>query len=211
MAVITMPAGLAIAAGSGMGQLRFDLSAESDATGAGQSRVLAPPRWTLQLVQPSALPVADADVWRSLVLRLRGRVNRLAAWDPGRPYPRGTARGTITLSAGASIGATTLALTGATVPGGGTPTLAAGDWLQVGTGLSTSQLVCITVDATLTGGAGTVQIEPPLRMGFSGGAAVRWDKPLAYYRARTESSSWVYGPQGATVSGFALDLIEAFA
>jgi len=399
MAVITFPSNLRLGDGCGMGQRRYDLIATSDATGDEQARLLGPPRWTLQLVQPSALPVADADTWRALLVRLRGRVNHLAAWDPARPLPRGSLGGTVTLASGAAIGATTLALTGATTRGNllkwpqdmrnsaeagatrpwvqfnnadadvalqsiplplagtgnasrlqcsttgvtprqisqtftaaadavvtcsvyaradhvqhlalalgtrdllypqarfnlltgvvtatltgppsnlisaraqdmgggwwrcqitgsvntgadspaiilalrdsannhysgsigdglhlwgaqvelaspatpylGLPSLRAGDWLQVSTGLGTSQLVMVTADVTLAeAGTGSVSIEPPLRRAYDAGAAVTWDKPLAYYRQSTETATWSYGAGGAVLGGMSLDLLESWA
>lgn len=399
MAVITLPSNLKLGDGCGMGQRRYDLLATSDATGDQQARLLGPPRWTLQLVQPGALTVADADTWRALLVRLRGRVNHLAAWDPGRPRPRGSLGGTVTLSGSAAIGATTLALTGATARGNllswpqdlrttaeagstrpwsqvnnvdtdvvlqsiplplagtgnasrlqctttgsatrqtsqlflaaassvvtcsiyaradqvqhlslilstrdlvypqarfnlstgavtatltgppsaliaasaesvgggwwrcsitgnvntgandpaftaslrdaagnpysgsigdglhlwgaqaelngaatpypGLPTLKAGDLLQVGTGLGTSQLVMVAEDLNLAeGGTGTVTIEPPLRRAFDAGAAVTWDRPVAYFRQSTETSTWTYGAGGAVLGGMSLDLLESWS
>ena len=104
--VITLPSNLRIGVGSGVGQQRYDVLSASDSNGTQQARLLGPPRWTLALQQPPEVSIADAGVWQSLLVRLRGRVNVLAAWDPGRPVPRGTMRGTLTLSSMASLGAT---------------------------------------------------------------------------------------------------------
>lgn len=200
MAIITLPTNLRLGAGSGMGQQRHDLVTRSDATGAEQARVLGPPRWLLRLVQPPALGVADAAVWRALVLRLRGRVNHLAAHDPGLPAPRGTLRGSPTLSGSHALGATTLVLTGSS------GTLLAGDMLGIGTGLGTSQLVMVTADCTQA----SVPIEPPLRTAFAGGTAVAWDRPTAYFRATTDAAQWSYGRGRRVVQGLSLDLLESW-
>lgn len=213
MSIITLPAALRIGAGGGMGQARFDLLTQSEGSGTQQVRLLAPPRWTLRLVQPDNLLQADAATWQSLVLRLRGRVNHLAAWDTSKPAPRGTMRGSMTLAATAAAGATSLSVTAGA--GQAATTLLAGDWLQVGTGLGTSQLVMVTADA-LADGSGVIAltVEPPLRQGYASTTAVAWDRPLAYYRQQTDATTWSMAPGGLfgpLVSGLSLDLLEAWS
>jgi hypothetical protein len=206
MAIITLPAGLRMGAGGGMGQQRFDLLSQSDSTGTQQTRLLGPPRWTLQLVQPPALQLAEAGAWAALLLQLRGRVNVLAAWDVARPVPLGTARGSMTTSGTTAAGATVVSIVGATATG----TLLAGDWLQIGDGLG-SHYAMVTAPATADGaGAVTVSFEPPVRASIVGGTALAWDKPLAYYRLQADASAWTYGP-GLVVSGMALDLLEVWS
>jgi hypothetical protein len=212
MSIITLPAAVAakLAPGSGVGQRRFDLMSQSDSNGAQQARLLGPPRWTLQLVQPAFLTLAEGGLLAALVLQLRGRVNVLAAWDPARPAPAGTLRGTLTLASAAAVGDTTVSVTGGA--GQAARTVAAGDWFQIGSGLGTSQLVMCTAAATANGsGVVSVYFEPPLRTAFASATAVAWDKPLAYYRQQTESASWTYINNGAMVSGLSLDLLEVWA
>ena len=92
------------------------------------------------------------------------------------------------------------------------PTLLAGDWLQLGSGLGTSQLVKVVADAQAgTNSRMTVQVEPPLRIQFASTTAVTWDRPLAYYK-QIGAPQWSYRPgMVAKQGGFALDLLEAFA
>lgn len=206
MAVITLPTSLPLGAGSGLGQARYDLAGMSDSTGAQQVRTLGPPRWVLTLTQPPALSLAQAGQWQALVAQLRGRVNHLAAWDPARQQPLGTMRGTPTLTSTAAAGATALALT----TGQAGCTLAQGDWLQLGTGLGTSQLVMVVANATADGaGALAVTVEPPLRQQFTLGTAVAWQRALAYYRSAGGSSTWRYVTRNV-VQGMTLDLLEAW-
>ena len=64
-------------------------------------------------------------------------------------------------------------------------------------------------DATANGsGVIALTVEPPLRTAFSNGAAVTWDKPIAYYK-QAAAPSWAYKP-GRTMGGFALDLLESW-
>jgi hypothetical protein len=86
--------------------------------------------------------------------------------------------------------------------------LKAGDWLQIGTGVGTSQLVKVTADAQETNaGTMTLSFEPPLRTAISGAAAVTWDRPVAYYK-QTSAPRWGYHARRST--GYALDLLESW-
>ena len=210
MSIVILSTALKLSPGGGVGQRRFDMLTQSDSTGSQQARLLGPPRWTLRLVQPDFLTLDEAGLWSAMALRLRGRVNHLAAWDPARPTPRGTIRGTLTLAATAAAGATVVSVTGGV--GQAAKTVVAGDWFQIGAGLGTSQLVMCTAAATADGaGVVSLSFEPPLRQGYASATAVAWDKPLAYYRQQTESTSWTYINNGAMVSGLSLDLLEAWS
>lgn len=209
MAIITLPTTLKLGPQCGLGQRRFDLLVASDSTGASQVRLLAPPRWTLALVQPDKLTLPEAGAWAALLVQLRGRANVLAAWDPVRQAPLGTLRGALTLAAIAPAGATAATLAGGAGQAGAT--LLAGDWLQIATGLGSSQLVMNTLDA-VADGAGNIAInfEPPLRLAYAAATAVRWDKALAYYRAQADAVSWRYAGRGLLATGMAMDLLEAW-
>lgn len=210
MAVITMPSNLRVGAACGMGQRRFDLLSQSDATGSQQARLLGPPRWTLNLVQPERLTLQEAGVWAAMAAQLRGRVNVLAAWDPVRLAPQGTLRGALTLQAAAAAGAVAITVTGGASQAG--KTLLAGDWLGIGTGLGTSQLVMCTATTVFdAAGTATVAFEPPLRLGYSTATVATWDKPLAYYRVQADATTWTYGNSGTMATGFALDLLETWS
>jgi hypothetical protein len=210
MAIITWPTNLIPAPGSGFGQRRYDVSHGSDTTGARQDRVLAPPRWQLSIVQPELLTPAQAGRWHALVLSLRGRVNHLACWDFGRPVPLGTLRGTPTLGAAAAAGATSIAIAGGGSNAGAT--LRAGDMLQLGTGLGTSQVVMVMADATAdgSGNIAALSIEPPLRVAQANGNPVTWQRPLAYFKLSTGNTTWSWesGPERPYGTGLSLDLLE---
>jgi hypothetical protein len=384
VSIISWPTSLSTAAEFTIGQQRYDVTESSDSTGADAARLLGPPRWTVGLRSVEALNLTQAGAWEAMLLSLRGRVNHLALHDPVRAVPNGTLRGSPTLNASASAGATSIVLTGVrptnnlltqtrafdasgwtainggtvtantatdpfgnvsadtltdgnagasagrrqtvTVPNdsasycyslyvkktsggtshtlqaqlqfqggsatskvgrintdlgtvlagtgitvtdvdanwwrmsfahtndssgnttlrfdifpavntyGGTtadpadtgsaivacaqleigttasayapPTLLAGDWLQIGTGVGTSQLVKVTADAVAAiDGTMTVSFEPPLRTAFASSTAVTWDKPVAYYK-QTSSPQWGYRARMST--GYALDLLESW-
>lgn len=229
-----MPAALSVAKAS-VRQARFDLTDQSDVTGSAFTRLFGPPRWRLSLVSPDVLGLDKAALWETMLFTLRGSVNVLAAYDPVRPLPRGTLTGSpfvqIALAAGA---------TGAVLIGGSAGNLLAGDWVQLGTGLGTSQLVKLMADAVVTtvnasptwigtggaartwkgtGGAArtwvcngyrTITFEAPLRIGLPAGSPATLDHPVGYYRVLNESLGGDYPAGFIAQGGFAVDAVEVF-
>lgn len=205
MAIITLPTGLRIASCS-IGQARFDMIETSDATGHQAARLFGPARWRMALTSHVAMTQADAVIWESLLLRLQGGVNHLAIGDPVRKAPRGSMRGTLTLSAQATAGANTLSITGGA--GQANTTLLAGDWLQVGSAL-TAQLFKVVTDATANGsGVISATVEPPVRATFASSTSVTWNSPIAHFKA-LGAPQWSYA-EARLQGGFALDLLESW-
>lgn len=207
--VVTIPNGLLIGSGVGMGQQRFDQFDQSESDGSSDTRLRGRPRWIMQLQPPSRLRnnTAEALLWEGMVWALNGRVNVLAAWDPGRPNPVGGAWATAVTTSGAlSAGATSVTL--AFGSGDNGKQLANGDKMQLGTGFGTSELVRVTTATLNAGGTSTVTFDPPLRRSYTSGTAVTVNKPLGYFMNNSDRISWQYDGNGLLVSGFALDLVE---
>ena len=122
-----------------VGQLTHGVAEQSETTGAQAERVLGPPQWTAHVQSAPALTLVDAGLWQSVLLKLRGGANVLELFDPVRARPQGTLRGIVSLGADAAAGASFVVLSGC--PAGST--LLPGDWLQIGSGFSTSQLVSV--------------------------------------------------------------------
>lgn len=221
MSVVNIPSSLPVAADGGFvwGQQRFDLTSASEQSGASQTRIYGPPRWTVSMRCPPYVTNAQAGKWESMLLKLEGRSNHLAAHNAARPYPRGTARGNMFLKVAAAAGSTSIQITGGGVSG----TLLEGDALQIGSGVGTSQYVVVTDDAvtspsaaqtvtwtntaaqtvTWTNTAGqtvtwtrtgsiTVNVRPPTRIDFAANTAVTWNKPVAYFRSSNDLTTWNY-------------------
>ena len=232
MAIITMPTDLVVGQASA-GQVRYDMVEQSDSTGSQATRLLGPPRWSLSIQSRAIQTFAQAGKWEALVYGARGRVNHIAAFDPGRVAPAGTLRGSPRLSAIAASGATAVTLVGGTLG-----TLLAGDLLQFGTGLGSSQTVKVIADAAsvpATGGAfiwdntgvfvwsnggtfvwtldGTIAItfESPLRQTYVQDTPVAWSRPIIYCKAQAANQGGSYAPGVLGQGGYALDLIEAFS
>ena len=206
MSIITMPASLLVGR-MVYGVQRFDHHEMSPESGDSSDRLLGVPRWLLTIEAPDDIDAATMDVWRTMLVKLRGRVNHLAAWDVHRIAPRGTMRGTLTTSGTLAQGATSMTITGGA--GQASTTLKGGDWLQIGSGL-TGQLVMVTDDATANGsGVITVNFEHPIRLaaGYANGTPVTWDKALGHYKMTSTSVQWVRAG-GPLEGGAGLSLME---
>lgn len=88
------------------------LMSVSPLTGATQTVELPGARFVGAGVLPPAT-LAQAAEREAFFAKVAGQANRIALWHPARPVPRGTMRGTPTLSAHATAGATSLAIAGA--------------------------------------------------------------------------------------------------
>ena len=134
--------------------------------------------------------------WREAFINsFRGQFNTVNLYHFEKPRPRGTVRGTLTLSASVAQGAASIAVAGC-VPSTGT--LLAGDMLGVG-GL----LVEVTSDCTAVAGVITVPINNRIRKALSSGAAVTWDKPTAAFRLLANTGvSYSQGVTSATTFDF---------
>lgn len=186
-----------------MGVQRNDLEERSFPTGARTGRILGPAQWTYHIRSPRRMTPAQAALWKTMLLGLDGINNYLAAFNLFEQAPRGTMRGTMTTAA-LSAGATQATITAS---GQGTNTLFAGDWLQIGTGL-TGQLVMVTQDAVASGGVITVNFKHPMRFAQTNGTAVTWDKALGHYKMMTPAPQWAYDAGTLTIGGFDLDFLE---
>lgn len=155
-------------------------------------------RWTCSLSYPTAINAEQAQL-EAFWTKVRGQVHRVSLWHMMRPAPRGTMRGSPTLSAGAAQGATSVSVV--TTSGN---TLLAGDMVGIG-----GQLHMVVSDATASGGLMTISIEPPLRASRSSGAPVTWDRPTALFMLAESQSAVPYAPKLAP--GFGIDLVEVFA
>lgn len=200
MSIIAFPTTL-YASRMSWSQVRLDFAFNS-AFGS-QGMEVGSPLWAVTL-SSDRLYEADAGAWKSLLMQLRGQTNQLSLWDFARPAPRGTMRGTMTISTDAAQGATSLVIV---ATGENSKTLLAGDLIGLGSG-TTQQVVMVTSDATshVSTGVITVTIEPPLRNAFVATSAVTWDKPKALFRRTQSKAGWDY--ESVFASGFSLDLIE---
>ncbi len=90
----------------------------------------------------------------------------------------------------------------------GLPTLLAGDWLQVGTGVGSH--FCMATDDAMATDAGriTVAIESGLRAAIASGTAVTYESPLCYMKQRPDAQSWQSRSSYGHLGGVTLELME---
>lgn len=204
MAIISMrdaaAQGLFAGEGSGFGQIHYEVRTSSTVTGTTQARAVGLPRHTFKLALPQTMQAEKAGAWRALLMSLRGAVHHLEAYDPARQYPVGTARGDTTCGAIAKG-----VLSGYI---NGTGTLKAGDWLQLGVGVGSSQLVMCAAPVTLPG---VVAFTLPTFFAFASGSRVRFDRPCAYFKATSKVPEFG-GHAGTTnIHGVTVDFLEQFS
>lgn len=207
MSVIAMPTSGLMVHQFGFGQQDYSLTFSNGDTGAQQTRILAPSRWSCTLTLNLSVGQAQAAIWRTMIMQLRGKTNQLAVYDVKNPTPSGTARGTMILNSGTgalAVGGTSLIIAGATALG----TLKQGDWLGVGSG-ATRQLFSVQADAVADGSGNiTVTVEPPSRYAQNAGTSVTWDHPTCLMRRVDSGVSWQ--ANASAEGGISLNLIESW-
>jgi hypothetical protein len=204
MSIVTMSTNLFVGSLS-IEQVRYDMVESSDADGTEATRIFGFPKWRVAMSGGDILTADQSAVWASMLLSLNGRSNVLAIFDAAKPTPRGTITGALTLNADVAPGTSSMVMTGAT------GTLKQGDWLQIGTGVGTSQFVKVQADATASAGLITVTFRPHSRYTFTAGTAVTYDHPLLYTRLLNKSSKWSYNTGSQLENGYPIDLLETFS
>lgn len=195
MATITLPnSRLYVPASADWGLETATFNSESPTDLSIQTVDMLASRWRCSL---TFVPRTNADhaAVEALIAQLRGRGNRLSMGHPLRRVPRGTMRGTPTLTSNVSALASTIAITGS-------GTLLAGDMLGIG-----GELVMVTADNP---SLSAVPIAPFLRTSKPAGTAVVWDWPRSLFIPADDSPLRL--PITPRVSpAFSLDLLEVFS
>ena len=181
----------------------FNYTEKSDSNGDEAERLGGPPRWACQLVSLENMSISEAGRWQSIQMKLRGAVNHLSVYDPVRTYPEGTMRGSPVLASTVNAGDTTAVLTAS-------GTLKAGDLLQIGSGVGTSQLISVVDDAAPSGPSITINFEAPARYTFTAGTAVVWDHPRFYAKRRGGPPGWSYAKGYRGAGNFRFELMESW-
>lgn len=114
----------------------------------------------------------DGGAFEAFINRLRG-AHYIAAWHFARPVPRGTQRGSPTLSDDVLQGASVLPLANLT----NGATYKAGDMLGAG-----GQLFQVADDVIISGTTANVNTANRARADIAIGSGVTWDKPTANWR-----------------------------
>ncbi len=150
---------------------------------AARTRAIAGPVWWCAMSLGEAFP-ADQAEREAFFAQVRGAENRARFWHFKRPVPRGTLRGSPTLSSTVAAGATSATCSAATGA-----TLLKGDMLGLG---ANGQLVMVVADAAESGGTVTFSFAPPARASVASGTAVVWDAPTALMMMHQEGVALPY-------------------
>lgn len=178
MSTINQPSQFDLATSIHFTQVTNDRVSASPFGGSEQAIDLLNDRWLCSIELPM-MYTKDASYIEAYIAAMRGRVNVSPIYHRSRPAPLGTIRGTLTLSASAAQGASSLVITGC-IPNNGT--FLTGDMLGVG-GL----LVMAATDCAAVAGVVTVPITNRIRTAQSSGASVAWNKPTSLFRLLSNS------------------------
>ena len=166
--------------------------------GSEQAVDLLNDRWLLSCdLAPSTL--AQGAWLEAFINAMRGQSNWVALYHFARQIPRGTMRGSLTMTSAAAQGASALVVTGGA--GQASTTLLAGDLIGV------SGLLFMVASDCVANGSGviTVPIVNRLRVALGSGLTVTWYRPTALFRM-TSVPVVEYSP--AIASGVSFEVAE---
>lgn len=163
---------------------------QSPFTFAGQAHAYAGQMWQADVTLPP-MRRTDAEQWVAWLVSLRGQLGSFLLGDPTNCSPRGTATAA-TISGSAGDNSVSVVMTG---------TLLAGDYLQLGSGV-TATLHKVLQDQS---GDGTLEIWPALRSDQSSASA---DLSSAQGRFRLVTNEQSWSINNASVYGISFSAME---
>ena len=159
-------------------------------------------RWEAEISLPP-MKRTDAEAWVGWLLALRGRSGTFLLGDPLATSPIGNGGGTPVVTGADQTGAS-LNIDGCTA--NQATYLAAGDYIQLGSG-SSSQLYKVTQTASSDSlGNATLEIWPELRSSPADGATITVDAPKGLFRLSTNEVNWSINE--ASVFGVTFPAVE---
>lgn len=156
--------------------------------------------WEAEITLPP-MSYADAKRWEAFILSLRGMRGTFLMGNPLHTDLSGTATG-IQLDGQGVIRDTSINITGSA-----SGTIKAGDYFQIGAG-SDAHIHAVVQDETLDGaGAGSIDIEPPLRTTYADNTSLDFTLPKGVWRLSSNDIGW--NIDTASMYGFTIPCIEA--
>jgi hypothetical protein len=147
-----------------------------------------PGEWFELEVSMPPMEQEDAELWITFLLSLRGQSGTFYYGDPSRSTPAGVATGTPKVNGSNAAGSKTLATKGWTHSITGI--LKAGDYLQIGSGI-TRRLYKVMKDANSDGsGNSTLDIFPRLREALSDNTAITTTSCTGVFRLAENRREW---------------------
>lgn len=155
-------------------------------TFSGQAFAYAGQMWTADVTLPP-MKRANAEQWVAWLISLRGQLGTFLLGDPNGATARGAATGTPLVNGGSQTGGS-LVIDGAATSVTGW--LRAGDYIQLGSGV-TSTLHKVLQDVNSSaGGAVTLDIWPHIRTAPADNAAVTVSNAKGLFRLSSNEQTW---------------------
>lgn len=172
---------------------------------SGQAQASAGQGWAADITLPP-MKYEDAEQWNAWLLSLRGQFGTFLMGDPVRALARGSARGTDTVTVnGAGQTGENLNITSDQLSA--LEYLKAGDYIQLGSGISTTlHKVLVDVDTGASGNA-TLTLWPHVRTAPSNGATVVVENAKGRWRLSSNESEWSVNE--ASIYGISFSAMEA--
>lgn len=172
---------------------------------SGQAQASAGQGWAADVTLPP-MKYEDAEQWNAWLLSLRGQFGTFLMGDPMRCIARGSARGTDTVTVnGAGQTGENLNITSDQLSE--LDYLKAGDYIQLGSGISTTlHKVLVDVDTDASGNA-TLTLWPHVRTAPSNGATVVVENAKGRWRLSSNESEWSVNE--ASIYGISFSAMEA--
>lgn len=163
-------------------------------------------RWRASISLPPMKRV-DAENWIAFLLSLRGQYGTFLLGDPNAVTPQGSAAITAgtPLVMGASQTGQDLTIDG--LPTSVTGYLLAGDYIQLGSGITSSLYKVLTQVNTSAGGVATVTVWPSITTAPADDAAIVVSNAKGVFRLANNTASWEIN--NISSYGITFDCVEA--
>lgn len=159
--------------------------------------------WEAEVTMPP-MKRADAEQVAAFLLSMNGRLGTFLLGDPANASPRGVGTGTPLVNGGSQSGQDL-------ITDGWTPDttgiLKAGDWIQIGDGLSTNLHKVLADADSDAGGNATLTIWPDIRSGVSDDAVITVSSPKGLWRLASNETE--FSIDEASIYGITFPCIEA--
>lgn len=148
-------------------------------------------RWRMDLVMPPITNRDTANEWKAFGVKLQGMYGQFLFGDPSAKVPRGVATGSPKVDGANQIGNTL-------VTKGWTPNttniLKAGDYIQLGSGVTSRMHMNVNpVDSDSSGNA-TLTLEPAVREAFADDSVIVVNNPVGLFRLSGNTFQWRVSP-----------------
>ena len=141
-------------------------------------------------IQLPSMTRAEGEQWVSFLIKLKGMQGTFLLGDPAAATPRGSASTTAGTPVVSGAGQTGDDLTISGLPASVTGYLLAGDYIQLGTGSSSTLHKVLNDVDTTAGGAATLDLFPAIRTAPLDAATVVVSNAKGVFRLATNDTNW---------------------